>query len=135
MNKIPVTSTAQVEVIAENTVSIKDSLRLVSSMYLRCTLANDENLTNINPRSYPYFTKLVEYATKAYIYNDLIVKIGSNELQGGFELGVSKSIIESYSDAEQNYQDYLENTWRRVAFMNDKPAHRRLITAMMGGNR
>lgn len=134
LDNIPITSTSNVTLIGENTIRLMDIFTMPSNSVLRCYLENDENLANIQPRSWPEFFKLVEFATKAYIYNELIVDLDTSELQGGQALGVFKSIVESYSEAEQNYQDLLKS-WRAVAFMNDNDSQQRFIKMLMGANR
>jgi hypothetical protein len=135
LDKIPVVSTAKVALVAENTILIRDIITMYPNCYLRCILANDSELANINHRSYPAFTKLVEYAVKAYIYNKLIIEIGEDELRGGQALGVFKTILDSYADAEQNYQDYLKTVWTKTAVANDQMTYERLIKVSVGGYR
>lgn len=135
VDKIPVTSTANAQLIAENVIMIRDVINTPANSYLRCILTNDPDLNNIQPRSYMHICKLIEFAVKSYIYNETIVDIDTAELQGGFNLGVVKTIIESYADAEQNYQDYLKDKWRAVAMMNDAVSYRRLLKLAIGGNR
>lgn len=132
-DKIPMTSTARVQLIAENTILIRDSISFAPNGWLRCILANDENLGNIQLRSYKHFSQLVEYAVKSYIYNELIINLDQGELQGGQTIGVFKEIIQGYSDAEQNYKDYLTDVWEAVAFMNDGEAYGRYIKLILGG--
>jgi len=98
-------------------------------------LANDENMSNIQIRSYPDFFKLVEFAVKSYIYNELIIQVDTAELRYGQAVGAFKDVLTSYSDAESNYQDFLSNTWRKVAFMNDATQMQRLLKLMIGTNR
>lgn len=133
--RVPITSTASARLVGENTVMVDDMYIIGRDYTLRCVIANDENLNNIQPRSFIDFAKLVEYAVKAYIYNELIVEIGQAELQGGQELGVFKTIVESYSDAAENYQNFLNDTWQAVAFMNDQESWRRHVSTLVGGMR
>ncbi len=134
LDRIPITSTSDAQLVAENTIMIKDVFAMPPTAVLRCTLENDENLSNIQPRSYHHFFQLVEFAVKAYIYNELIVDMDMGELQGGQQLGIFKQIVESYSDAEQNYQDKLK-AWMAVSVMNDAPAFHRFIKLAVGANR
>lgn len=134
-DKIPVTFTSDVKLIAENTIMIKDGYRLAESGFLACTLANDENLANISPRSIPNFAQLVVLAVKSYIYNSLIIDVDVGQLQAGFQIGMFKTVLDGYSDSEEAYQDYLNNVWAKVAFMNDSVAYGHLIRATMGGIR
>ena len=132
-DKIPMTSTARCQLIAENTILIRDSIGFAPNGWLRCVLANDENLGNIQLRSYKHFSQLVEYAVKSYIYNELIINLDQGELQGGQTIGVFKEIIQGYSDAEQNYKDYLTDVWEAVAFMNDSEGYSRYVRLILGG--
>ena len=56
-------------------------------------------------------------------------------LEGGAELGRFREVIDSYSDAEEQYQDYLLNTWQKVAFMNDRESYERFTKMMIGAYR
>jgi hypothetical protein len=134
LDRIPITSTSDAQLVAENTIMIKDVFAMPPTAVLRCTLENDENLSNIQPRSFRDFAQLVEFAVKSYIYNELIVDMDMGELQGGQSLGVFKQIVESYADAEQNYQDKLKS-WMAISVMNDTPAFHRLIKLAVGANR
>lgn len=135
MDIIPIVSTARVQLIGENVILIKDNIVLSPSCYLRCMLANDQEMSNIPLRSYIHFNKLVEYAVKSYIYNEMIVSIDQGQLMGGVQLGAIKEIISGYSDAEQNYQDYLRDVWTAVAFMSDDTSYNRFAKLLVGGNR
>ncbi len=135
MDKIPVTSTARAQLISENTIMVKNMVNIPGNGYLRCVLANDDDLNHIQPRSYPAFSKLVEYAVKSYIYNTLVIDMDQAELQGGQALGVFKTIVEGYSDSEQNYQDYLRDVWQSVAVCNDDISMTRFLKLTLGGNR
>ena len=133
-DKIQMTSTARVSLIAENTIMIFDTINIPPNSYLRCILENDAQLNNIQLPSYPYFCNLVEYAVKAYIYNELIITIDTGELYYGQNLGAFKEIVSGYADSNQNYQDYLMTTWSKVAVHNDPLKQSRYIRMMFGGN-
>lgn len=135
MDNIPVTSTADCKLIAENTIAVIDVVSFTQNGYLRCVLANDENLNNIQIRSYVHFSKLVEFATKAFIYNQLVIDVDMGELVGGMNLGAFKTILDSYADAHQNYQDYLREKWQAIALMNDSAAYQRYAKLIIGGHR
>lgn len=121
------TSTARVELIAENTVMVISNLRLTQGYALRCVLANDEELNNINPASFVEFANLCVWAVKSYIYLKLSFKIDRAFLTGGQELGAMKSYVESIADSEQNYLTFLEEVWGKVAFMNNQEDYSKLI--------
>ena len=134
-DSIPIVSTARAQLIGDNVILVRDNIYLSSSAYLRCMLENDEDLSNIQLRSYRHFSNLVVYAVKAYIYNTLIINIDQSQLQGGYELGVFKDKVLEYSDAEENYQNYLEEVWSGVAFMNDDTTYSRFISLNVGSGR
>ncbi len=134
-NNVPVISSARLQLIGENVLLIKEQVMLSTDMYLRCMLTNDEDLNNIPIRMHLNFSKLVNYATKAYIYNKLIVSLDQGQLQGGAVIGVFKSIIESYADSNQNYQDFLSNRWTKAAFLADNTNKERFLKLLIGGNK
>ena len=135
ISPLPMISTGRITMIGENVVLIKDSIRIPSNSYLRCIVAHDEAMTHIQPRSYKAFCKLVEYAVKAYIYNEYIIEVDMGELRGGHNLGKFKDIIEEYSDANELYDTYLTEKWQKVSLMNDRESYTRLLKLMIGGSR
>lgn len=136
LGPIPITSTAYVQLIAENTIMVRDSIILPANSYLRCVLAMDEDLSHLQLRSYPAFSKLVEYAVKSYIFNQYIIQMDIAELQGGHNLGRFKEVVDSYSDAEENYQTYLKEVMQKVLFMNDLgESYKRTLKLLIGTQR
>ena len=135
MSAMPVTSTAKVQLIAENTIMIRDTAPPVGYAYLRCVLANDDNLSHIQMRSIPDFCKLVELACKSYIYNTYIITLDRGQLYGGHDIGKFKEIIEGYADSEEMYQTYLKEKWQAISFMNDRESFERFTKLMIGGFR
>lgn len=132
-NSVPMSSTAECSLIAENTVMVKDTMYVKPNGYLWCELANDSNLSNIQIRSLPYFSKLCVLATKAYIYNQYIVQMDEGEIKAGHELGSFRSIVEGYSNALEEYDEFLVTKWATVAWINDARAHTDLIRIFVPG--
>lgn len=135
MGSMPVTSTAYVQLIGENVVMVRDTVVLPANIYLRCLLENDENMSHLQLKSYRDFSKLVEYAVKAYIYNEYVIPMDMGELYGGQALGRFKEIIDSYADAEELYQDFLRDKWQKISLMNDREQWTRFLRLGMGGFR
>ena len=131
VSAVPPVSVGYVDLIGENTIMFRDTFRVTQAYFLRCILANEENLANINPRSYPAFSKLCELAIKSYIYNTMLIKIDQAYLQGGQELGAFKTYVENLADADQMYQDYLREVWQAVSFANDIHSYDRMIKLMI----
>ena len=86
----PMTATATCRLIGDNVVEVRDITRLMGYGSMRCVIANDENMSHLQPRSYFDFAKLVEYAVKAYIYNNYIIEMDVGELHGGQNIGTFK---------------------------------------------
>lgn len=132
---LPSVSTARCSLIGENVVMIRDTQVLPPTANLKCILANDETLSHIQMTSWRPFCKLVELAVKSYIYNEYIIQMDQAQLEGGVALGRFKDVIDGWADCEELYQDYLTNTWQKVAFMNDAPAYTQHLRRMVGGYR
>lgn len=127
MSSVPVISTSTVELIGDNTIVIRNPNRMTGFYQLRCILANEANLNNINHRSIHPFAKACEFAVKSYIYNKMIIPMDTTYLLGGQDLGAVKTYIESLSDSEENYQTYLKEVLQAVLFMNDQESYTRFI--------
>lgn len=132
---MPMLSTGRINIIGENVILIKDSIRIPTNSYLRCVVGHDEAMSHIQPRSYKAFCKLVEYAVKAFIYNEYIIEVDLGELRGGHNLGKFKDIIEEYSDANELYETYLTEKWQKVSFQNDRESMTRWVKLLVGGPR
>lgn len=124
---VPPISNAYVELIGPRSILVRDQARVTSSYILRCMLANDEHLNNLNPRYWIAFSKLCVLAVQAYIYNELYIRIDQMYLTGGQELGAVKEYVSTLSEANLNYQTYLLEKWQATAFMNDTHAYNRFI--------
>jgi hypothetical protein len=129
----PYVSTARVQLVAENTILVSETSYIFNYQSIRVILSDDEYMSNLQIRSVPSFMKLVELAVKSYIYNELIIKIDMGLIKAGQEIGRFREVVDSYSDAEQMYQDYLINTWAATAFLNDRETTNRFIKMQIGG--
>ena len=130
---IPISGTARVQLIAENTIMVRDSRAVTGAVaYLRCIVANDDELSHLQLRSYIDFAKLCELAVKSYIYNEYFLLIDRAQIAGGYDLGSFKEVVNGYADSEEMYQTFLRETWTAVAFMNDMETHARHITRIVG---
>lgn len=133
MSPIPNFSSSEVTLEGENTILIRDARILPQFSYARCILSYDEYMSNVNPRAYLYFAKMVVLATKAYIYNNRIIPMDRGELTAGVTLGAIKEVIDSYSDANQMYEEYRKDVMRKVLYMNDDQQKRRHLVRLVGG--
>lgn len=128
---VPNVSTARVELAGENTILIEDSQRYNTAYYLNCYVTDNNYLNKIDPRSFEYFSTLVEHAVKAYIYRKLRVALDKGYIEGGAELGVIKDIVMEFADSETNYRTFLKETWAAVAFMDNRPRYMRFIKSQI----
>lgn len=134
-NAIPMVSTAYIRIIAENTIMVTEQVALPSNISLRCMLEYDPDLTQLKPTSFPKFSRLVELAVKAYIHNELIIPMGQGQLSGGMELGRFREVIDSYADSNELYDTYLQETWRKVALLDDATSRERHLRIIAGARR
>ena len=126
-----VMTNAHLEIVGYNTILVYAHYRTLSNFGIRVVLENDSNLNNLQPRSFKSFSYMCVLATKAYIYNKLIIAINSGYLSGGQDLGMFKSILESYQSAEEEYRTYIRETWGATAYMNDTQRYNRLLGSMI----
>lgn len=134
-DKIPMVSTSRVKLIAHNTICIYDGVNIPANSYLRCILSYDDQMSSLPMRAYKHFSQLVEYAVKAYIYNELVINLDQGELVYGQTIGVFKTIVESYADANQNYADFMRDSMEAVLFMSDENQYLRYVKLVTGSNR
>ena len=126
-----IVQTSRLELISDNVVLASDPNIHLMNGIMRCIVENSPNMENINPRSYLAFSKLIILAVKSYIYNTLVVKLDKGYIYGGHELGIIKDIIDNYSTAEEDYQEYLNTTWKKVSFFNDTEKMGRFTRSML----
>lgn len=126
-----VMSNAHLELVAYNTILVYANYRAITNFGVRVVLENDNNMSNIQPRSFKNFGMLCVLAAKAYLYNKLIIPINSGMLAGGQDLGMFKSMLENYSSAEEEYRVFLKEIWGAVAFMNDTTRYNRYLGSML----
>lgn len=70
-------------------------------------LSYDDNFSNMPGALLEPFSKVVLAAVKTYIYTQLMIKIESNAVIRGAEIGVIKQIVDRYADADQEYHEAL----------------------------
>lgn len=130
-SSLPIISTAQIDLVGHNTIMVRDQIKNVGMYQVRLQVTDDPYLNNIHPRSAMVLSKLFELGIKAYVYNKLIVKMDAGVLDMGQELGAFRNIVESYSDAEEMYQEWLRTKWGKIAFLNDEHRSNRHIRSMI----
>jgi hypothetical protein len=125
-------ATTNLELIAPNTVLVYEEVDNLSIGYLKVLVENNENLTNISPKSYLNFGELCVLAAKQFIYNKLVIDLDKGALYNGQELGKIADIINSYENATEDYNTFIKEKWMKTMFINDKPAMSDFIKSMVG---
>lgn len=74
---------------------------------LECQLDFDPEFTNIASNMIPPLQDLVTCAVKAYCYNQLVIKIDTNQVVAGQPIGAFKQVIDAYVDENEKYTELL----------------------------
>lgn len=112
--------TSMCRVVAENTIYCENIQNNFPYLVMVCLIENDKLMSNLPPRAYHHFSKLVTLAVKAHIYNTCVINMEEGVVHGGAAYSTFKSIVDSYADANQMYQEFLTDTWTKVALMSDQ---------------
>jgi len=131
---IPIQSTAQVSLIAENTIMISDQIMVPGSMQLMCYLEQDLDFSSMRSMTISKFAHLCTLATKAYIYNKLTIRMAEGQMAGGLDLGRFKEIVDGYADANELYRTYLNDVWIKVQMMDDYTSRNRFLRTLLGNH-
>lgn len=129
--RIPPAVTSYINLIAHNTFMVRFVYLPYTAAFMRCRLGNDEALAFIGTQSIPAFAKLCVHATKAYIYNEMIIPMDQAQLSGGQTLGAFRDKIMEYSEAEEQYQEQLKRWQKIMRCFNDGESRRRHIRTIM----
>lgn len=123
-------SAARIQLVGPNTIYFEGGL--ISSMrFLKCTLENDAEFANFHDRSMKVIAHLCLLATKAYIYNEFIIKVETMPYIQGIPTGKLGDIINEWADSFEMYTEYRNEKLKKVAFLNDRTSHSRHIRMLM----
>lgn len=118
-----------------NVINIPNPPKGIKVYQLRCVLENDTTFNHIHPTAYSKFGKLCLYACQMYIFNELDITLDQGKIQYGSELGKYRDKIDSYSDAAENYETYLDEVMDVVFMLNDPLRRREYHQMITGGKR
>ena len=130
---IPLVSSASVNLVGENTVHVTDTIIIPHEIWLDCRVENDSQMNHLQPANYESFAQLVILATKAWLYNNLKVKLDIGRIHGGQELGRLREELDTFSEAMREYREFLEEEFAQVGVMNDSIEHERYLRLIVGG--
>lgn len=97
---------------------------------LTCRLNYDAEFTNMNNQAILPLVELVLCAVKAYIFNELVLKIDNAYVVGGQAMGRLKEIVDSYSDQNERYLELLRS-FNGASTVLDPEIRRRRIRDML----
>lgn len=121
------TGNVDIELVAKNTILVPAR---VTGGYFKVTLTDDPELTRVPPRSWRVFARLVELATKAYLYKEEVITLEQTEIYQGQALAGIKSYIDGLADSEELYQEQLTR-WAKIAFMHDRRAYNNFLKSQI----
>lgn len=124
--------TTHVRIKDGHTLIVDELIMPTPNSYLRCILSMDATFSTLARPSWKHFGKLCTLATKAHIYNEYIVEMDMAEIVAGQELGKFKEIVESYSEANDLYDEFYNDKWRKIQFMSDEYRHTRYLNSLLG---
>ena len=75
---------------------------------LECRLSYGEDFQNMNSSAIDPWAELCVWATKAYVYNRLKIRIDRAYITGGSDLPTMKEIVDGYADANERYKELLD---------------------------
>lgn len=126
------TGTPHIELLDNNVIYVTDIMFSGFNLFLNCYLSADENFNNLPKPAWMPFSKLVELATKAYIWTELTVNIDRAQLDGGQELGKFADIVDGYSDAAEQYEEFFKDRWKKIQIMADPKSKERHLRSLVG---
>lgn len=122
---VAVTSTADIYVIGDNILLAEGVITAFGS--IRVKISYDEGFSQLPVTVHPRFGELCVLACKSYIYNHLAIRMDAGILFSGETLGKIKEIVDSYSDSEELYHQFIEEKWRVTSHFADKRVRRRML--------
>ena len=100
---------AQVRLIDSNTFKVTTNATILGThVILAAEIENRDKLANIKAGSYPKFFEIAQTYLMSMIYSDRL-RLKKTAIFGGHEISDIESEIETYSDAADKYQEFIEN--------------------------
>jgi hypothetical protein len=122
--------TANVYLIDENTIYCEDNMS-VMNLVLRCKVSADSEFSFIQGAYVRHFAKLCILATKAWIYKNINVRLDKAYIEGGVEVSKIREIVDDYRDASEQFNDFIQEKWRKIQRMTDKPRRMNYINGLI----
>lgn len=94
---------------------------------IRCVLNNDKDFNNIQPRSLPVLKDLCVLATKAFLYNELILNLHNAVNVNGIDMSAILDVVSGYADSVTMYNELMTTKWKKVSILNDAITRNRYV--------
>ena len=107
---------ADVRIVAPNVIHIESN---VVTYGLRGTIGYDDRISSLDKHYWGDFAKLVILATKAMIYHNYIMELGSMDSNGSAPNQQLVNIIERYESAQEEYDLMLDEEMGKILILSD----------------
>ena len=114
-----IAGTVGTTIIGDNTVKVTGAGTTSNNLFLTVMVEYDETISSLPKTAYSMFGQLCALACKAYIWVNRIVIMDKAEIEGGYQLNRLTSIIEGYEDAAEQYEEFLNEKWKKISFKAD----------------
>jgi len=105
MTHQPMYMTPEPILMGNNTIALNPPMTRHVDWILSCMLSYDKDFTNVSSNLIKPLEKMVIYGAQVFIYNKLRIKVQQGFLEGGAQLEPIKEIVESYSDAQEKFDE------------------------------
>lgn len=121
-------SITDVELIATNTINVSNAnTMLIGDYFFNVTVEHSNSLSTISAAQLLQLSQLATIAAKKYIYVNAIIDVEKGAIFGGQSIDTIRNLIETYSDAGEQYDDFILNKWRKLSNINNKHLRKKLI--------
>lgn len=130
LGKIPKVTNADTAVINDTTVAANVGYGMHNRLAIMVLLGGDVDMSHLKGKALPVYSNLVVLATKAYIYNQLVIDINGGVMINGINNSKIQEIVDNYSDANQSYDEYYNENWGVTVMTNDSKRMMRYVNSM-----
>jgi len=99
--------TPMAEVLSGDLIRLDPPMHSHQDWRLSVKIAYDEGFNNLNASAVEAFGRMAVAATKAYIYNTLVISIDRGYIMGGAEIGTIKDIVSEYREENARYEELV----------------------------
>lgn len=130
---IPIIEVTRLDMIGKNIIlaTVEGNSTHILSGYLECSVTSGENMSHIHARSYRDFARLCLRGAQSRIYTKLYSKLDEGYIKGGHNISRIKDIVDSFSDAEEQYSELLNN-WEKVERLSNRKFNNDFIALQLG---